>query len=530
MVDILERAGGPDKLIAVLALLAIPVILLAGSDQWFYLDEFALVADEGMPDLTAALDDHNGHWVTLPRLWYYAAYSVVGLKSYLPYQVLVVLTHVTVVLLSYLVSRRAGVGGWMAAAVAAALLLLGSGSMNLVYGLQISLNGSLLFGLTQLLLADHDGPVDRRDWFGLAAALIGLTTSAVMVPMLLGIGVAVLFRRGWRVAAFHAGIPLGLFLIWYLRVTDSPTRVGGAVGETARFFIELAVAPFFGLGQHAVTGVLLVGVVLFAIVGLVKDFWTTRDRPPLTLPAALVVAWLAFCVATTLNRTGAVLPTDPSAERYIHVGAVLLSPLIALGAWRLSQIRPALGWAMIVVLALGVPGNIQAMGEPKHWRGNEGLTVAVANSQFIDEVPRGAVPIGLTNPFFRDANVTAGWLRDQAAAGRLPDPDGLTARQRLLGDLTTVTMRPPVVVQDPPCELMSGTLETTVSAGDVVVYQGDIVLEATNGGDSSGERRFAAVGPAGQSAPTIQALEILAGPIEIRVAGSDGGEPMVCIG
>ena len=56
-----------------------------------------------------------------------------------------------------------------ATVVASILVFFGSGYQNIVLPFQMSLVGSLAFGLGHLLLADHDGPVDRRDAFGLAA-------------------------------------------------------------------------------------------------------------------------------------------------------------------------------------------------------------------------------------------------------------------------------------------------------------------------------------------------------------------------
>ena len=47
---------------------------------------------------------------------------------------------------------------------------------------------SLVFGVAQLLLADHDGPVDRRDWLALAAGLIGLMCSGIAVTMTIVVG------------------------------------------------------------------------------------------------------------------------------------------------------------------------------------------------------------------------------------------------------------------------------------------------------------------------------------------------------
>ena len=54
--------------------------------------------------------------------------------------------------------RRAGVRPWLATLLAGVFVFFGSGAENILIAFQITFVGSLVFGLTQLLLADHDGP------------------------------------------------------------------------------------------------------------------------------------------------------------------------------------------------------------------------------------------------------------------------------------------------------------------------------------------------------------------------------------
>ena len=62
----------------------------------------------------------------------------------------------------------------------------------------------LLATLCHLLLADHDGPVDRRDYLGLGTGLAALMCSGVAVSMAIVVGLATLMRRGWRIALLHS--------------------------------------------------------------------------------------------------------------------------------------------------------------------------------------------------------------------------------------------------------------------------------------------------------------------------------------
>src|SRR5204863_7602041 len=93
-------------------------------------------------------------------------------------------------------------------------LYLAAAEQNILWAFHITFTGALAFVFAQLLLADHDGPLDRRDWLGLAAGLGAITCSGVGVTMVGVVGVAALIRRGWRVALLHTVPLLGLWLIW----------------------------------------------------------------------------------------------------------------------------------------------------------------------------------------------------------------------------------------------------------------------------------------------------------------------------
>ena len=91
-------------------------------------------------------------------LVYRALWWVFGLHSYRPYQVVIVLLHLGAALLVRMVMRRVGVRPWTATIVACILVFFGSGYQNIVFPFQMTLVGSLVFGLVHLLLATHDGP------------------------------------------------------------------------------------------------------------------------------------------------------------------------------------------------------------------------------------------------------------------------------------------------------------------------------------------------------------------------------------
>ena len=136
-------------------------------------------------------------------LIYRVLYSTVGLHSYLPYQLLALGTHITIAALLFTIIRRQGVDPWIATAAASLFVMFGRGAGDIVVAFQITFTLALMFGLIQLLLVDHDGPLDRRDWIGLAAGLAALCCSGVGVAMvvLVGVGSAMFGELGFKAAA-----------------------------------------------------------------------------------------------------------------------------------------------------------------------------------------------------------------------------------------------------------------------------------------------------------------------------------------
>jgi hypothetical protein len=195
-----------------------------GHYRWFYLDEWDFLAVRDGGSVNDLLRPHNEHWSTLPILVYRAVAR--GWPPQLHAVLALIITlHLTAAVLLRIVMRRAGVSPWIATSAAAVFVLFGAGSVNIWWAFQIGFVASLVLGLTQLLLADHDGSIDRRDRLGLLAGSAGLLCSGVAVTMVLVVGIATLARRNWRAAVFHHAARR------YLRavvVRHRPRRIRGA--------------------------------------------------------------------------------------------------------------------------------------------------------------------------------------------------------------------------------------------------------------------------------------------------------------
>src|SRR5437763_15713528 len=82
--------------------------------MWFFQDEWDFLAQRTAFNVHDLFRPHNEHWVTLPVLLYRALWWVFGLRTYRPYQLVIILLHLGTALLIRTVMRRAGVRPWTA--------------------------------------------------------------------------------------------------------------------------------------------------------------------------------------------------------------------------------------------------------------------------------------------------------------------------------------------------------------------------------------------------------------------------------
>ncbi len=319
---------------------AFAVLLAIGRYRWFTHDEWDYLAGRDGGDLWNVLIPHNEHWSTLPILTYRVLFRFVGLHSYLPYRVVLLALHLTAAALLRVVMRRAGVGPWIATGAALSLVFFGSGSENILWAVQIGFIGALVLGLAQLLLADHDGPVDHRDWLGLLAGFAGLLCSSVALTMVGVVGLATLVRRGWRPAVLHTAPLVAVYAIWFRAFQDETTAQGvgythyavSSPQEVARFVATGVSAAFDGIGQVPGVGWVL-GIIL--VVGLFLA-WRRLDgaerRARLAMPAALLTgAFVSLCI-TGIARAAAFGSEFARTGRYLYVFVALSLPALGVAA------------------------------------------------------------------------------------------------------------------------------------------------------------------------------------------------------
>jgi hypothetical protein len=400
--------------------------VIAAGKIWFFRDDWDFLAGRGL-NVSDLLRQHGGHLVALPLVVFRVMYDVVGLRSYLPYQVLPIALHLTAAALLRAVMRRAGVSPWVATVAATLFVFFGAGSQDIIWAFQITFSGPLVLGLGQLLLADHDGPLDRRDWIGLGLGFAALLCSGVAIAMIGVVGLATLLRRGWRIALFHIGPLAIVYVAWYLHyagsaahVSDLSVLVDWLRTGAGAVFDALAQVPFVG---WALALMLVVGLVL-AWRGY--DDGTQRRRQGAAVAAMLVGAF-GFLLISGINR--AVFGTQFAASsRYLHIVAALLLPALAVAGDALIRLRRAFAPVVFALFLVGLPGNIGDTGDsfsPHHFFVNYEQTMrSLPRTPLASQVPKDLRPELVNAPV-----ITIGWLLEAAHSGRLAAPRASTVRE-----------------------------------------------------------------------------------------------------
>ena len=424
-------AGGPrldNRRVAFLTFaayvaIALPLILLwLGSYHWFLRDDWFFIAGRNA-SLRDLFEPGNAHWSTLPLLVYRALWSVFGLHSYVPYQALSVTAHLTAAVLLRIVMRRAGVRPWIATCAAAMFVLFGPGEANITWAFQIGPVGSLCFGLVQLILADHDHGIDRRDWLGLGAGVLALMCSGIGTTMAFTVGVSTLLRRGWRVAAFHT-VPLAAVYLTYVAVEHPDLNTYGRPPAGVLWdWVRSAVwSGFESLGHFTIVGVVLVAVLVVGTVVATQDNSVAKLRRRATPTAALFLGGIVFALTTGYGRWG--LGTEgATASRYVYLAAAFTLPAIAYAAEAITRRWNVSFVPLVILLLLPIPWNASTFGtgafDAAFFRSEKRILTTAPRVPFASDVPRDVHPIN--DPFLDD--VTIGFLLDAQRAGKLPAND-----------------------------------------------------------------------------------------------------------
>jgi hypothetical protein len=430
------RRDFPLLCFAAAAAIACPLALFWGRHGWFTQDDWDFLSARTAGNVGDLFRPHFQHWSTLPILLYRLIWVMVGIRSYLPYQVILVVLHLVAASLLLALMRRTAVRPWIATLVAVVFVYFGAGAESILVAFNITFVASLVFGLVQLLLADHDGPLERRDWLGLLAGFLGLLCSGVAVTMAFIVGLAVLLRRGrrgWRVAAFHS-VPLGIAYVVWVRFAPKGQSAGDyqsrSPSQVIRFVLIGIQNLFARLGQVPEVGVVLALVLTGGLFVLLR----ARGRSPLgqyAVPIALLVGGLLFLILAGIQRSGqgglVAGPERAREGRYVYLSAAMTLPALAVGADALIRRWRRLAYPVVAALLVGIPGNIVQFTKPNHYfelaATTRGAMLLIPRLPLVDQLRHSREPIpAVAFQRFGPEGLTFGWLVDSASSGRIPAP------------------------------------------------------------------------------------------------------------
>jgi len=397
--------------LALLMVAAAVMLMYVGRRLTFFYDEWDFILNRRGSSVGSFLDPHNGHLSLFPVLVYKALFATVGLHHYWPYRLVAVALHLLCAGLLYVLCRRR-LGPVGALVPAGLLLFLGTAWQDLLWPFQIGYFGSIAGGLGALVVLDADPPV-RRPWAAAALLTWSIISSGVGIPFVVAAAVLMLMRRApWR-QYWVIVIPAVLYLIWYAGWGGGDQTSRAAILGAPQYVASAAsgaVAGIAGLDPTAWGAALTVALIAWMVFS-----WRARGAlaPTPMLVAALIGA-LVFWLLTAIVRAG---PAEPTASRYVYVGAVFILLLIAEAGRGLHWRGPWLGLAALALVGIFI-ANLNVL------RGGEG------GLRFSDDSVRAslaAVQIAapLVPPGFRPDPMNApdvwagGYLRAAHDLGRM---------------------------------------------------------------------------------------------------------------
>ena len=452
-----------------LALAAVVLVVLARR-QWFFFDEWSFLVPSLEDNL---LNPHVGHWSLTPILLTRALRGIFGLTTYWPYILLSIAVHLVLCHLLWRVMRRIGVNGWIAAALALLLALLGAGAENILWAFQVGFMGAIALGIAVILLVDGPRLTPARWVATVFLSMWSVTFSGTAIAVLVAAGLVALARHGFLKAAFLLGPSGVLYLGWYLAfrsemgVSNGPASLGAAGIEVPEYvghvFVDGLdkVLPVVGAGSIAVFCLLL-------WIALTSNRW----RGPAVIAYALVIAAVLQATLTAFSRSSLGVEAA-SSGRYIYAVVAVLLPAIGMAFTWFARERAGVV-AVLTVLTMLIAGyNLALLVRASGLQ----ATVEHASQQRIfaaldivsepgADYPSGIRPEPVHAPDVTVADLLAleeaGWL----TVGQYDLAASLTVRSTLDVDISPSSDGPDVA----ECDVLDpGTSETYAPDGPVLL-------------------------------------------------------------
>jgi len=424
----------------------LPLLVLGlGKFWWFFRDDWFFITDRDI-SYHGLIDDHNGHWSTVPVVAFRFLWSIFGLHTYAPYKASVVALHLVVVVCVRAVMRRYGVGPWLATVLAGVLVLFGAGREDILWAFQIGFTGSIALMYVQWVIADRDqAPIDRRDLLGVVCGILAVASSSPSIPIVAALSVTLLIRRGWRASVLHAAPPTAAYLLWSLLASPDRSSPWGSPPVSALFeWVENGLVSTVDdlTGHRWATVILALGVAAGTVLAVARParplpddgpapasdhrlvgfaFAARRRLRPVIGPIALFGATVLF-ILLAAQRAWIFGPAAASASRYIYAYAAFSMPLVAMAIQELARRWRPLAPLLALLLIIGVPYNIERFRDPvfgpAHHAHQRDLLLNVVRSPAMAHAPDDVRP---DPDGFNSPGLTVGFFRWAEAHGKLPE-------------------------------------------------------------------------------------------------------------
>ena len=444
-----------------------------GRHQWFYADEWEYLSHRTAGSLDDLFRPHHGHWTTLPILQYRFLYQLFGLNHFLPYRLVVLVLYMVAAALLLAVMWRAGVHPWIAVSAVTLFALFGAGADNIINPFQVTFTGALVAGLVLLILTDHDGPIGRRDWLGVLAGLVALMMSGAGVVMVMITAIAVLCRRGWRIALKLVAPLAAIYLVWFLAIghndgvtqAGSVSQIGGIVsGGLRNAFRVMAPRAWLALPL----ALLLIGGFLLAARQRTRAGWAQLAVPfALLCGTVLLLASVASDHANVLGTKGAGFPRQ---SRYVSLLAAMSIPALAVAADAIARLWKWLIPLAMVLFLVAIPHNLDAARSTERikrplFAGTRLAVEVVPRSPTARTVPRSVHPDILTAP-----TLTVGWLLGAVEHGKIPSPGPMTPTNLGKADFRLSFLQEDGKSPQARCPVMRKPIVVTLKKGDELYF------------------------------------------------------------
>jgi hypothetical protein len=221
------------------------------------------------------------------------------------------------------------------------------------------------------------------------------------------------------------------------------------------------------------------------------------------------------------------LVADPQS-RYQYVAVVLLAPAIAVAVDGLFRRSRPVGVVAVVVLLVGVPGNIV---EASHFGRREAQITKQSRAALlsIGRLPRaGDAPAGLQPDPFLAPWVTMGWLRAGVASGRIPAPAHAPDAELVATDRLRLALMQIETPRRGSCPALTGPVDRRPDRGDrLAIGNGAVRVQAVDGSVPRGVPLVFGNALLGQG-PKDHELIAVAGPLRVRISPVPGKPAYLC--